>query len=321
MTGVGITVYIPSWANFDGASAQVSSLNQQRRNLMDEGILRSCRVIVSDNDGSYCSEELISAGATEVIRRPCNLGGDVNIALGFLSGGPGELLWILSDNDLVADSALSTICEAFRRFPDADILIGSRVSTATEQVTLSAPPDAAGGDWAAGLISGVVYRYSSIASSVPYAFQFTWTGWSQLAVQRWAFFKGELRTAALVPLSSIVAQTRGDRSQASIDRARENYRHSFFGGLLFDYAFSQETSGSGKHAVSRWWRRYWYLASAYRQPRSRELGTGSGRDFRQGLASSVVRTGSVGDRALWLLSLPPYWRVARTLRRSQGQDR
>jgi hypothetical protein len=273
--------------------------------------MRGLRIVVSDNHSDYPPDTLLAGGASQVIRRPCNLGGDANIALGFLEAREDEFLWILSDNDPVSTSALSTICDAIESCPRVDVVIGERDSSLLRMVELEQPPDSAGGRLAAGLISGVIYRYSSIGDSVASAFEFLWTGWSQLAVQRAAFRSGSMRTAVFVPLGDLVIQSSGNMTSDSIERARRNYRHSFFGGLLLDFALAQREGGSGARAASRWWRRYWFLASAYRQPGWNGRGAPEPADYRQILASRLIRTGTLSDRILLLLSLPPYWRGAK----------
>lgn len=321
MSPRNLVVYIPSWRNFNGAVSQVMRVREQSERLIARGTLGRCQIVVSENGTEYLAHELVKAGATRVLQRPCDLGADTNIALGFLEGTSRDLLWILSDNDPCSSTALATILEGFTTHPKADILIGTRDQAPMRATLLSAPPDSAGESWAAGLISGVVYNFDTIAPSVRYALEFAWTGWSQLALQRSAFRDGLLREAVLVPLDDLVDHTAGDRSRESVAVARAKYRHSFFGGVLLDYGMAGPEARTRRCEASRWWRRYWYLASAYRSPRQRYAFMDSAVDFREGLASSLVRTGSPIDRGLWLLSLLPYWRAALLYRRLRGNSK
>ncbi len=303
-----LVVYIPSYGNFEGALSQVKRLRLQASNLQEAPWSR-VRLVVSVNGSPYDVNALTAAGA-QVIKRHTNLEGDTNIALGFLEASPGDFLWVLSDNDPVGDSALLAIASAFDGADNVDMVIGVSDSTLEGRRSLRSPVTALGGSFHVGLISAVVYRWSSFLESTPAAFQALWTGWSQIALQERAVERHGGLEVACIPLSEMVTLTRGDQSARSVERARQAYTHSFYGGALLGFITTELNGKDGREAVSAWWRDHWLFASAYR-PRS----SWPARNFRATLVESVVRTGSPRDRALWLLSLPPYWRVGLWLRR------
>ena len=315
-----LVVYIPTYNNYDAALGQVSDLRRQGDNLTDPPPWTRLQIIVSINGGTYDEDELQSAGATTVIQRPVDLGGDTNIALGFLYAERGDLLWILSDNDPVQSKALETIAMTFAQHSGIDLLVASSDPARTGITRIPQSVLDLGGAVHVGLISGVVYRYDSIAEAVPIAFQALWTGWSQIAVQDFAVAQGKVNWMFLVPTNHLIQHTRGNQTKSSVDRARSNYSHSYYGGGLRSFVMAEMANGTGRVAISDWWRKQWIYASAYRPPlRPRESKRtnwdGSpATNYRAGLAEALVRTGSLRDRSLWLISWLPYWRLALALK-------
>ena len=314
-----LVVYIPTYQNPAGALRQV------------EGIAASAvasrstpwshvEIVVSINGGDYDEVSLKDAGATRVVRRLTDLGGDVNISLGLLEVNDSDFLWILSDNDPVVPSALTAIGEAFIQHPDAGMVVAVSGSSFSSWVSLEHSVLGFGGDFHAGLISGVVYRVHAIRRAVPFAMQVSWTGWTQIALQDQAIRLGDLKQAACVPVEQIITHTRGDQSARSVERARAAYSHSFFGGALLSYLSAEQVSGRGRSEFSTWWSRQWIYASAYRPPmrpmRSRRRNSDGSPllNFRAGLVDAMARSGSARDRLLWLLSYVPYWRLGVFLR-------
>ena len=303
-----LVVYIPSYENFLGALSQARSLTEQSQEVEDPpwAVLD---VIVSVNGSVYDREALEAAGA-RVIQRPTDLGGDVNIALGFIEAGRDDFLWVLSDNDPVRPTALSTIARSFATDNAADLVVGVSSPDLEGLRCFQSPVTADGGAFHVGLISAVVYRWASFMESTPAAFQSLWTGWSQIALQERAAHTQPQLLASCVPLSDLVTLTRGDQSDGSVTRARHAYSHSFYGGALLGFLGAEAAGAKGRRAVSQWWQDHWVYASAYRPRRSWPH-----RNYRATLVEALLRTGSLQDRTLWLLSLAPYWRVGLWLRR------
>jgi hypothetical protein len=301
-----LVVYIPSFENFEGALAQVGSLAEQSKDL-DNAPWTVLDVVVSVNGSAYDREALEAAGG-RVIQRPTNIGGDVNITLGFIEAGPDDFLWVLSDNDPVKPTALSTIAQAFAGRERADLVVGVSAPDLEGSRIFQSPVTAAA--LHVGLISAVVYRWSSFMESVPAAFQALWTGWGQIALQEAAVRSQTQLTALCVPLGDLVTLTRGNQSEESVRRARQGYSHSFYGGALLEFLTAELTGANGRQSLSRWWRHQWILASAYRPRRDWPE-----RNYRATLVEALLRTGGPQDRTLWLLSLAPYWRVGLWLRK------
>lgn len=316
-----LVVYVPTYRNFDGALRQVAALQRQQSESGHEFPWVSLRIVLSINGGAYDEGALRREGADNVIWRPANLEGDTNIALGFLEAQSGDFLWILSDNDPVRPQALVTVATALREYPEAGMVVASSDPRKTGSFDLGSSVLDLGGLTHVGLISAVIYRYEAIVDAVPIAFQTLWTGWSQIAVQDLAVLQGKLNCVALVPTSDLIEHTRGNQTSTSVERARTNYSHSFYGGGLRSYVMAEVANGTGRQAISQWWRRQWLYASAYRPPmrpfESKRVGPQGEPvfNYRAGLAEALVRTGSPRDRALWLLSWLPYWRLGLLLKR------
>jgi hypothetical protein len=307
-----LVIYIPTYENFEGALHQVASLAEQASHCPGAP-WTSVAIVVSINGGAYDCESLEGLGA-RVIERPCNLGGDANIALGFLEARAEDFLWVLSDNDPVADDSLTVIAAALQASPSPDLVVGVSDDALLGQRSLTSPVTSLGGAFHIGLISAVIYRWEAFVDSPPSALQALWTGWSQIALQEHAVAQRQALRLSCVPLDDLITHTRGDRSMTSVERARRAYSHSFYGGALLGYVSTELSGGDGRRALSRWWGDHWLHASAYRPNKAWEC-----RNYRAGMVEALVRTGSPRDRLFWLMSLAPYWRVGFWLRK-RGVD-
>ena len=311
-----LVVYIPSWNNYSGAAEQVERLGRQRLALHETPWDRVF-IVVADNGSSYDATSLKALGADEVISRPVNIGGDLNIALGFLEARTPDFLWILSDNDAVQDGALERLSAAFRD-DVVDLVVGAE--SIDEAISLVGLPDpsALGYRLHLGLISGVVYRYRAFEEFAPVGIRLSWTGWGQLAIQEAASHAGAVGTTLVLPLTSLVSVTRGDSSSRSIERARAAYAHSYFGSGALAYLMAEsQRAGKGRRALSRWWSSQWIYASAYRvgsEDPGIFLTAYPSQAAVRHLVEALVRTGGAKDRLLFAASFLPYWRVGLALR-------
>jgi hypothetical protein len=311
-----LVIYIPTFANPQGAMSQVIALNAQREAVADSPWDR-VQIVLAANSRDYDVSALLAAGADEVRVREQDVGGDINIGLGFLEGRQGDFLWILSDNDPVAPSALVVLSACFR--DDAtDMVIGAdQVQDLQTLPSLSEASDS-GVRIHSGLISAVAYRYSAIREAAPVALRMAWTGWGHLAVQRHGSLSGQIRQVVLVPLSDLVTLTRGDSTKASVARARAGYSHSYFGSGALAYLMAEtETPKSGGRALTAWWRSQWIYGSAYRVPRQ-GLGDAAlaypSQRAVQDLVHRLLRSGSPVTRLRVIASYLPYWRIGVALR-------
>ncbi|MBU4556705.1 MAG: glycosyltransferase family 2 protein [Actinobacteria bacterium] len=172
-------VYIPTYNRPDSLRRQLASLSAQRPDWPG-----GMRVLVSDNCSSAISPDDLAAVSSEfdvdVRRNVGNIGGNANIALGFVFAREDEYLWILSDNDTVAPTALSYLASQGRvGDPDAIVL-----------TTQSSAPSDFVHEWTRawddvhenGLISNVIYRSSVFSDQAALAFYYHNTSFPHLCV-------------------------------------------------------------------------------------------------------------------------------------------
>jgi GT2 family glycosyltransferase len=108
---IQLLIYIPTFNRPDALTKQLSSLVPQIARYQE-----NVRVIVRDN----CSDN----DALSVLKIKYhdhkniffeenfgNIGGNANIALGFIFAKKDEFLWILSDNDLISHNAIENLME------------------------------------------------------------------------------------------------------------------------------------------------------------------------------------------------------------------
>lgn len=107
-TGLNLFVYIPTYNRSRALMMQLSALVPQVEKYSGK-----IRVLVNDNaspdDCYFEHREKFSSPFVEFRRNGANIGGNANIALGFVFAKPQEALWILSDNDIVADDAVEKL--------------------------------------------------------------------------------------------------------------------------------------------------------------------------------------------------------------------
>jgi len=142
--------------------------------------------LICDNDSSKYSQEEILRGLpvlknVEVRRNGGNIGGNGNIALGFVFAQPDEFLWILSDNDIVLPNAVAYLLSVL----DSDFDFYCFVSNAESEKDVQHDWNSGWQipmDWRMGLISDALYNMASVRDVVEEAFYFHNCSFPHLAV-------------------------------------------------------------------------------------------------------------------------------------------
>lgn len=142
--------------------------------------------MICDNDSSKYSQEEILRGLpvlknVEVRRNGGNIGGNGNIALGFVFAQPDEFLWILSDNDIVLPNAVAYLLSVL----DSDFDFYCFVSNAESEKDVQHDWNSGWQipmDWRMGLISDALYNMASVRDVVEEAFYFHNCSFPHLAV-------------------------------------------------------------------------------------------------------------------------------------------
>lgn len=174
-----LLIYIPTYNRPDALGRQLEAIALQRASWPGE-----LRVLVSDNASPLLSDDDLAAYAkrfdVEVRRNPSNLGGNANIALGFVFADPAGYLWILGDDDRLAPDALSFIAR-FGLGEQADAIVFS-TKVAEPAVFTHEWVSAWDGVNETGLISNVIYKASVFVPQARNAFLYHNTSFPHLCV-------------------------------------------------------------------------------------------------------------------------------------------
>lgn len=184
-----LIIYIPTYRRPSSLKKQLHLLSLEFGALPDQ--TSSARVVVSIN-GKDDNKDIIewiepisqANSWLSFIVRPYNIGGNANIALGFIEGGPDDYVWLLSDNDIISLGTLTRIIDAIEPSHPPDILILS--SGAHDNLSQVVYNDIA--DWtqcpliSLGLISRGVYSLKFIGTSLESAFLYISSSFPHLAL-------------------------------------------------------------------------------------------------------------------------------------------
>lgn len=115
-----LTVVIPTYNRKE-------PLREQLRSLEKQGHYDEYEIIISDNHSDYDVREMILrsfplpfASIITVFRRPCNVGGDMNVSLCFQLPTT-EWMWLLSDDDVSENDSIEKILKDIDSHQDDDV--------------------------------------------------------------------------------------------------------------------------------------------------------------------------------------------------------
>ncbi|MES2535065.1 MAG: glycosyltransferase [Pseudomonadota bacterium] len=174
-------VYIPTYNRPQAIRAQLKALAPQALNYPE-----NFRILINDNSSLSANfqdlaEEYRHIKNIEFRTNSGNIGANANIALGFVFARAGEFLWILSDNDIVAEGAVTTILDAINYEVDFYCFVDS--TPKCNEVDLEWKNGCQKlMDWRLGLISDGLYNVNTIKSSIEDAFYFHNSSFPHLAV-------------------------------------------------------------------------------------------------------------------------------------------
>ncbi|MCL5886997.1 MAG: glycosyltransferase family 2 protein [Actinobacteria bacterium] len=176
---MNLFIYIPTYNRPNALIRQLASIEAQRADWPGK-----LRVLVSDNASPLISDDDLASYAkrfdVEVRRNPANLGGNANIALGFLFADLDEHLWVLGDDDELDPRALSYIAQ-FGSGGQADAIV---LTPGVDEVTdvVHEWKHAWAGVKGSGLIGNMIYRASVFVPQASHAFLYHNTGFPHLGV-------------------------------------------------------------------------------------------------------------------------------------------
>jgi len=197
-------IYLPTYNRPESLRRQLSVLLPQVEKFPQE-----VRVLICDNDSSkYTQDEMLRwlppLQNVEVRRNGGNIGGNGNIALGFVFAQPDEFLWILSDNDIVSPDAVAYLLSVL----DSEFDFYCFVNGAESETDLHHDWNAGWQipmDWRMGLISDALYNMASVRGVVEEAFYFHNSSFPHVAVACAAGRKKGVSRFRLLPRQKISA--------------------------------------------------------------------------------------------------------------------
>ncbi len=194
-------IYIPTYNRPVALKAQLTALLPQIAKMPED-----VRILVNDNASDKPLEEFQEQYASfqniQFRSNSGNIGGNANIALGFVFAQPNEFLWILSDNDIVTDTALDYIIGLLDSSIDFYCFNYSvKVPTAVDYKWENGCQTSM--DWRLGLISDALYNVNSIKESIDAAFYYHNSSFPHLAVAFSAMKKKGLVKYMLLPREKI----------------------------------------------------------------------------------------------------------------------
>lgn len=197
-------IYLPTYNRPESLRRQLSTLLPQV-----ERFPQTVRLLICDNDSSkYALDDVLrgfpALQNVEVRRNGGNIGGNGNIALGFVFAQPDEFLWILSDNDIVSSNAVAYLLSVL----DLGIDFCCFVSNAESEKDVRHDWNSGWQipmDWRMGLISDALYNMASVRDVVDEAFYFHNCSFPHLAVACAAARKKGVTRFRLLPRQKVSA--------------------------------------------------------------------------------------------------------------------
>ena len=173
-------IYIPTYNRPDALKEQLSVLLPRIAKLPEK-----VRILINDNASNKFdlgfNEQYSSFPNIQFRINSGNIGGNANIALGFIFAQPNEFLWILSDNDIVTDIAIDYLLGVLNKEIDF-YCFNYEVKSPKKVEHLWEDGCKVPMNWRMGLISDALYNVDSIKSSIDAAFYFHNSSFPHLAV-------------------------------------------------------------------------------------------------------------------------------------------
>jgi glycosyltransferase involved in cell wall biosynthesis len=197
-------IYIPTFNRPEALKEQLKQLIPQV-NANAERV----RLLVNDNNSNaYAIEDIAKtyAGIECVVfqKNGGNIGGNANIALGFVFAKPEEFVWILSDNDIVSPNAVDYILSTLQSDVDfycfIDEIERPKAVLHHWRNGWQQPMD-----WRMGLISDALYNMNTVQNSIDDAFYFHNSSFPHLAVACSAAKKKGIMNFTLLPRAKITS--------------------------------------------------------------------------------------------------------------------
>lgn len=248
-----LTIYIPS---YNRASSLLRQLHAISSNIDTSKVF----IIVNDNcstDVGYADVENYCLKNDYIYNKnKFNDGGDANIFNGFMEFYRSEYIWILSDDDILADDTVSKVTTILENnMLDILFFTNSRIEVLetkkwTQRDFYEQNIKTADG---AGLISNVIYRSEFIKESIPLGFQNIYTCWAHLSVLISSFKNKVAMIGNIGSCINFIPETNLPPSDST------GYSKSYFGFVLLGELFEDAIKKDFINAWASFWSlRHWH---------------------------------------------------------------
>lgn len=197
-------IYIPTFNRPEALKEQLKHLIPQVSSNAER-----VRLLVNDNNSNiYAIEDIAKtyAGIECVAfqKNGGNIGGNANIALGFVFAKSDEFLWILSDNDIVSVGAVNYILSTLQSEVDFYCFVDD-IERPTKILHHWKHGWQQPINWRMGLISDALYNMNTVQNSIDDAFYFHNSSFPHLAVACSAAKKKGIMNFTLLPRTKITS--------------------------------------------------------------------------------------------------------------------
>jgi hypothetical protein len=313
-----LMVYLPCHDDYELSLLQSKSLrNQISRLEKDHHLQFDLQILISINSDNYPKKSrYVSSDMEEIFSFGHGIAGDVNIMLGFVNAiyDDADFLWILLSKNQVSEEALETINRLMVCNDNVDLIVSGPIS---EEHLLNTKSifDKSVDLLRFGLISSVVYRMSTIRSSVDMAIRLNWTGWGQLAIQEASCLRQSQLTIMAVPEKLLHAPQHFEGISRHEERLKNmrGYAHSYFGGPPLVAALHSHNKKLLKKKLNNWIKGNWYLRNFYRSGLKTPLNSSKSSEtaWIASFCNGAIRDSSYYRFLFWLGGLFPYLAVSR----------
>jgi hypothetical protein len=264
-----LLVYIPTHTDFQQAVEQSEKI--RTCSLPNE---LEIKVVISINGVELSPEEiqLVEKSCDELIFRHENLGGDLNINLGYLRAlsENADFCWVLSANDELNLSGIKILLNKLVSL-DSDMLIISFKNSGHTGILTNAF-EGEGNLLPIGLISSTIYKTNKFKNSFANSLKFSWTGWGQLAVIQNALFEFGSLTYELLDEDKVYNRRSQSVASEQLKVNQFSYRHSFFGYPLIVSLLFSHNKKLKKKIIRKWLSANWYKIGFFKEGKSLNLG-------------------------------------------------
>jgi hypothetical protein len=260
-----VLIYIPCHSDYEMAISSARRILDQTNEINNESF--EIRVHIAIN-GVPSSPSVDGLPNTTVSLTKSILGGDLNISNGFLKALEvcPDYFWLLSANENLVENAILNLQNLISANPETDLFIAN-AENRKGLLELSNIFTGVPANTALGLISGVIYKYSTTKESFRQAPLFSWTGWGQLA-----FIQNILSSKPHSKIMDFPDHELYEKpytyQDSSLDYSESEivgnvYAHSFFGLPILAFSLLQRNKKDLRNFQKQWLKSNWFKINMF----------------------------------------------------------